>query len=81
MSAEITPISEKHGWGAHAAAADALQRVPNESPFVAIWIGKNADGKDCIKWSKANTNFVNLSMLAVALMEFSQSCVRQEMER
>ena len=63
------------------AIADAVQRVPNEAPFIAIWIEKDAQGEDVVKWSKANMTFQQYSYIAVVLMEFAQSCVRQAMER
>lgn len=75
MSAEITPLNEN--WGATAAAADALQRCPNEAAFVAIWIHPTKG----VQWSKANTDFASLSMLAAVLAEFSQAIARSEIER
>lgn len=81
--ADIEPLRTKDGpgWGAQAAAGDALNRVPNEAPFIAIWVTKNEDGKEVIKWSKANCNFEMYSMMAMAFAEFAQSCVRDAMER
>jgi len=81
MSADIEPISGKIPWGAKAAAGDALNRVPNSAPFIALWMEKNANGEEVVKWSKANMDFRAYSFLAVALMEFAQRCVREAMER
>ena len=81
--ADIEPLRNKNGpgWGSKAAAGDALGRVPNEAPFIACWIEKDAQGEDVLKWSKANMTFQQYSFMAVALMEFAQSCVRDAMER
>jgi hypothetical protein len=83
MSADIEPLHNKgdKGWGAKAAAGDALGRVPNEAPFIACWLELDSKGDQVMKWSKANMGFQQYSFMAVALMEFAQSCVRQSMER
>ena len=76
--ATVDPIRDSNSaWGAKASAGDALQRAPNEAPFLAIWI----DPKSGVKWSKANTDFQSLAMMAATLNEFVQSCVRLELER
>lgn len=82
MSATIEPIRD-HGksWGAQAAAADALNRVPNDAPFIAIWLDKDAKGEDLVKWSKANLDFRQYAYMAVVLSEFAQACVRDAMNR
>ena len=81
--ADIEPIGSKNGpgWGAKAAAGDALSRVPNEAPFIALWVTKDDKGETVLKWSKANFTFEHYSFAAVALMEFAQACVRAAMER
>lgn len=81
--ADIEPLPSKtgFGWGAKAAAGDALNRVPNEAPFLAVWVEKNANGEEVIRWSKANCNFQMYSMMAMAFAEFSQACVRDAMDR
>ena len=78
-SASIEPLrSRGKSWGAKAAAGDAMQRVPNEAPFVAIWVEKVPDGDhEVVKWSKANTEFMKLGSMALVLTEFAQACVRQ----
>lgn len=83
MSADIEPIRSKgdKSWGAHAAAGDALGRVPNDAPFIACWLELDAKGESVMKWSKANMNFQHYSFMGVALMEFAQACVRAAMER
>ena len=82
MSAQIEPLRQgDKSWGAKAAAGDALGRVPNDAPFIACWLEKEANGEDVVKWSKANIGFQQYSFMALVLMEFAQSCVRQAMER
>ena len=71
MLATFEPISEDRPWSARAAAGDALQRVEHDAPFLAVWI---EDGQ--LRWSKANTNFVSLSMMAVFLQELARSCLK-----
>lgn len=71
----IEPLRED--WGAKAAAGDAMERVPNEAPFIGIWIHPEKG----MQWSKANTDFRSLSMLAVVIQEFAAACVRKELER
>ena len=78
--AGIEPISDKIGWGAKAAAGDALNRVPNEAPFIGMWVENDANGLPRLKWSKANFNFQHYSIVAVAMMEFAQAMVREEMK-
>lgn len=81
--ADIEPLRTKDGpgWGAKAAAGDALNRVPNESPFLAVWKEKNAKGEEVIRWSKANCNFEVYSTMAMAFAEFAQACIRDAMDR
>ena len=83
MSADIEPLRQQggKGWGAKAAAGDALSRVPNEAPFIACWIELDEKGEEIMRWSKANIGFQQYSFMALALMEFAQSCVRQAMEK
>lgn len=85
MSAEITPLYDKSdptkGWGATAAAADCTNRVPNDAPFLAVWIEKNEKGQDVVKWSKANTDFLRLGTMALVLLEFTNACIRDAVER
>lgn len=69
----IEPLGDN--WGAKAAAGDALERVPNEAAFVGIWIHPEKG----VQWSKANTDFESLSMLAVVVQEFAAACVRKEL--
>ncbi|MDH4172186.1 MAG: hypothetical protein OEW90_00975 [Betaproteobacteria bacterium] len=80
---EITGLDTKTGksWGSKAAAGDALNRVPNDAPFVAVWVETNDQGEQNIKWAKANTDYLKLCTMAIALMEFAQSCVRESMDR
>lgn len=82
-SASIDPLETKTGksWGAKAAAGDTLNRVPNEAPFIAIWIELTEDGDESIKWSKANLSYRHYSYIAIALMEFAQACVRRDMQK
>lgn len=82
MSADIEPIRDgPKSWGAKAAAGDALNRVPNTAPFIGMWIEKDAQGNEVLKYSKANTDYLVYSFIAIALMEFAQSCVRLALER
>ena len=71
----IEPLG--NNWGAKAAAGDAMERVPNESAFVGIWLHPEKG----VQWSKANTDFQSLSMLAVVLQEFAASCIRDELKK
>lgn len=64
-----------HKWSAKGAAGDALQRVPHDAPFIAIWL----DG-DKWRWSNTNTDFASLSQMAAILAEFSQACVREALK-
>lgn len=61
-------------WSAKGAAGDALERVPHDAPFLAIWIKPNGG----IAWSKANTDFTSLSQLAVMTQEFAAACIREQ---
>lgn len=82
--ADIEPLHKKgadKSWGAKACAGDALNRVQNEAPFIALWIETNDKGEQVVKWSKANVNYQIYCFMALALMEFAQACVRQAMER
>lgn len=82
MSADIEPLRKgEKSWGSTAAAADAQNRVPNDAPFIAVWIETNEKGEQIVKWSKANVDFKAYCFMAVALMEFAQACVREAMER
>ena len=83
MSAEIEPLHQtgKNSWGAKAAAADAVNRVANDAPFLAVWIEKAENGEEIVKWSKANCTFGIYSIMGVAIMEFAQSMVREAMEK
>ena len=71
----IEPIG--NNWGAKAAAGDAMERVPNEAPFIAIWVHPERG----LQWSKANTDFQSLSMLSVLLQEFAASCIREDLNK
>lgn len=74
--ATVDPIREdSDAWGASAEAGDALSRVPNGAPFLAIWV----DPDKGVMWSKANTDFQSLSMMAAVLNEMAQICARQAM--
>lgn len=80
--ADITPIrSGEKSWGSKAAAGDALNRVPNDAPFVAVWTERDEKGELVVKFAKANADFVALSAIALVMTEFAQSCVRSELER
>lgn len=82
MSADIEPLRKgKDSWGATAAAADAQNRVPNDAPFIALWLETDAKGEQTVKWSKANVSYKEYCFIAMALMEFAQSCVREAIER
>lgn len=74
--ATVDPINEKKGWSAKAAAGDALQRVPHGAPFLAMWFAE--DG--ALHYSKANTDFASLSMMAAYTQEFAQSIPREALE-
>lgn len=78
--AEIDSLPGK-GWGARAAAGDALARVENDAPFIAAWITKDADGDPLVKWSKANLTFENACALAAVFAEFVNGWVRDAMNR
>lgn len=74
--ATVDPIKESVAWSAKGSAGDALQRVPHDSPFLAIWLDEN----DCVKWSKANTSLTSLAIFAAVLQELSSSCVREALK-
>ena len=80
--ADIEPLRKgDKSWGATAAAADAQNRVPNNSPFIAVWLETTDKGEQIVKWSKANISYRDYCFMGVALMELAQSCVRDAMER
>jgi hypothetical protein len=80
--ADIEPIrKDGPSWGSKAAAGDALERVPNEAPFIALWIATNEKGEQVLKWSKANFTYGHYSFAAIALLEFAQRIVRDAMDR
>lgn len=81
--ATVDPLDTKTGktWGSKGAAGDALSRVPNEAPFIAIWIETDANGESSVKWSKANLTYHGYSTMAIALLEFAQACVRKDIDR
>ena len=81
MSADIEPLHKKIGWSATAAAVDASNRVPETAPFIALWLETDAEGEQTVKWSKANVGYKEYCFIALALMEFAQSCVRDAIER
>lgn len=70
----IEPINAN--WGAKAAAGDAMERAPNEAPFLAVWLHPEKG----VQWSKANTDFASLAMMQQVVNEFASSCVRVELE-
>lgn len=75
--ATVDPISEEKPWSAKAAAGDALQRVPHDKPFFAMWFAE--DGS--LHYSKANTDFASLSMMAMYATEMAQVIARIALER
>lgn len=81
--ADIEPLRGKgdKSWGAKAAAGDALSRAPHDAPFIALWLETDDKGEQVVKWSKANVGYQQYCFIALALMEFAQSCVREAMER
>lgn len=83
MTADIEPLPTKTGpgWGSKAAAGDALSRVPNDAPFLAVWITKDGKGEDVVKWSKANTDFLKLGTMALIILEYANACIRSAKER
>jgi len=70
--ATVDPITSTAQWGSKAAAGDALSRSVNDKPFVAIFVKE--DGS--FGYSKANTDFASLSMMAMYLLEMAHSCIR-----
>lgn len=72
MIATVDPIKPDADWGSKAAAGDALSRCVNHQPFFAIFVKE--DGS--FGYSKANTNFASLSMMAMYLLEMAHSCIR-----
>ena len=70
--ATVDPITGNNSWSSKGAAGDALQRVPHDKPFIALWIGENGQ----MYWSKANTDFASLSQFTFVVQEFASSCVR-----
>ncbi len=74
--AEVETLRGKE-WGARAAAGDALARVEDNEPFIACWISKDDKGQEVVKWTKANTTFLNIGSMALCLLEFANSCIRQ----
>ena len=73
--AEITPLNDN--WGAQASAADALQRVPNDATFVAIWI--NPDGR--ISWTKANTELQRMALIAAVIDTWVRAWIDQDLRQ
>ena len=62
-------------WSAKAAAGDALERVPHEAEFVAIWVH---DGK--LSWSKTDCSGQGMALLASALAEMSARFIRMQLD-
>ena len=60
---EVEPLSDEVGWGAKAAAGDALSRVENDSSFVALWV--TAAGQ--LHYSKTDLSPLHAAALAKAL--------------
>jgi len=56
----IESITQTGEWSSKGAAGDALERVPHDAPFVAIWL--DADGY--VHYSKANTKIRDLGTFA-----------------
>lgn len=46
-------------WNAKAAAGDALQRVSEDAPFIAIWV----DSDGILRMSQAGMTTTNLSLI------------------
>jgi hypothetical protein len=67
----VEPINTD--WSSKGAAGDALERVPHDAPFLAVWI---VDG--AISWSKANTDLESLAVIATVAQEMAGRCVRDQ---
>lgn len=74
--ATVDPLfNDAKSWGAKGAAGDALARCENDRPFLAVWIDENGN----VQWSKANTDFGSLAMLAAVVQEMAQVCIRDKL--
>lgn len=69
--AEIDCIN--NNWSSKGAAMDAFNRVEHDSPFIAMWIGK--DGYP--KWSKANLEFKDQAQIATYIEEMTTLWARE----
>lgn len=64
--ADIEPIHPDIDWSPQAAAADALNRVPDKVSFIALWIQEN--GK--VNYSKTNLSAQDLGLLNAWIIKY-----------
>lgn len=92
MSGELPPVPDYAGkilasvdplpnaqWTARASAADAQQRVPDDAPFLAIWLKTMPDGQ-APAWSKANMTFAALCQMKAVVDEMVARWARYAFE-
>lgn len=73
---KISPIADNIEWSALAAAADVVERVKHDSPFIALWL--NEQGELC--WSKANMTKQAYAYFSMALHEFGADWLRKSIK-